>query len=325
MIYDCFTFYNELDLLELRLNILYDYVDRFVIVEGNKTHTGSDKEFILEKNLSRYKNFSDKIIYIKVDDFPKLEESKNDVYGNNWLYENFQRDAIMRGLTECKPDDVIIISDCDEIIKPECIQKYDSGIYSLKQLNLYYKYNSLSISGIYTKKAKICQYKDLIDPKQDIGEVEYCKFSKYGLPSYLRFCKGKNLYNSGWHFSYISDSQGILEKRKSIVEQQYNTQTNMTIEKIEQMLNAGKDVLERDDRYVNLKLSEKVLPKYLVDNHQKYSKFINYNNQVSFGYAEFKSLLYKNFSIRHVGNNINGKPYLRILGLKLGLKKGEKS
>ena len=119
MIYDCFTFFNELDILELRLNILYKYVDKFVIVEGNKTHTGKDKDFIFEQNKNRFEKFLDKIIYIKVEDFPSLENSQTSEDGNKWLYENYQRDAIMRGLTECKDDDIIITSDCDEIINPK--------------------------------------------------------------------------------------------------------------------------------------------------------------------------------------------------------------
>lgn len=319
MIYDCFTFFNELDSLEVRLNILYDYVDKFVITEGNKTHTGKDKEFILEKNFERYKKFSDKIIYIKVDDFPPLKSEENDEYGNNWLYENFQRDAIMRGLKDCKPDDIVIISDCDEIIKPECIAKYDFGIYSLKQLNMYYKYNCLNVSDIYSKKAKMCHYSDLRDPKQDIGEIEYCKFSKYGLPTYLRFCKGKKMYNSGWHFSYILDSKGILEKRNSIVEQQFNNAENMTIEKIEQIIDEGKDILDRDAKYCNLKMSAKILPEYLVNNQEKFSEFIGHKNQISFRHALFKAFMFKNCAIRYKGGTIHGQRYFRFFGLKFNV------
>ena len=73
MIYDCFTFFNELDILEIRLNTLYDTVDYFVIAEANKTHTGKEKDYVFEKNQARFSNFLDKIIYIKVDDFTSLE------------------------------------------------------------------------------------------------------------------------------------------------------------------------------------------------------------------------------------------------------------
>lgn len=101
MIYDCFPFFNELDILEIRLNTLYDTVDYFVITEANKTHTGKEKEYIFEKNRERFAKFLDKVIYIKVEDFPDLESSKKSSDGNKWLYENYQRDAIMRGLKDC--------------------------------------------------------------------------------------------------------------------------------------------------------------------------------------------------------------------------------
>ena len=102
MIYDCFSFFNELDILEIRLNVLYETVDYFVITEANKTHTGSKKEYVFEQNKERFSKFLDKIIYIKVDDLPDLESSETSSDGNKWLYENYQRDAIMRGLKDCK-------------------------------------------------------------------------------------------------------------------------------------------------------------------------------------------------------------------------------
>ena len=96
MIYDCFTFFNELDLLEIRLNVLNGCVDKFVLVEMGKTHTGKDKPLVFEQNKERFSIFKDKIIHIIVDDYPELEKSESDGYGNKWLLENYQRDAIMR-------------------------------------------------------------------------------------------------------------------------------------------------------------------------------------------------------------------------------------
>ncbi len=319
MIYDCFTFFNELDLLEVRLNVLYDYVDKFIIVEGNKTHSGKDKELILEKNLKRYEKFTDKIMYIKVEDFPELDSNATDSCGNNWLYENFQRDAIMRGLTECKPEDIVIISDLDEIPKPECIKKYKSGICSFVLLNMYYKFNCINISDLYQKKAKICRYKDLIDPKQDIGNLEYCRFTRYGLPTYLRFCKGKKFRNAGWHFSYLADVKGMLEKRIAQIEQHYNTEQNMNIEKMEKIVEEGKDILERDAKYENLKLSPKIFPKYLIDNREKFAHLIGQKNQISFAHALFDAFMYKNCAIRYKGGTIHGQRYFRFFGLKFNV------
>ena len=118
MIYDCFTFFNELDLLEIRLNILYEKVDFFVIVEANKTHTGKDKPFYVQESFARFERFKEKIKYIQVTDMPS---------GNAWTLENFQRNCIMRGLDKLADDDIVAISDLDEIINPDVFNRPITG------------------------------------------------------------------------------------------------------------------------------------------------------------------------------------------------------
>lgn len=315
MIYDCFTFFNELDLLELRLNVLYNYVDKFVIAEANKTHTGKDKDFIFEKNKTRFNKFLDKIIYIKVDDFPSLENSQSDKYGNKWLYENYQRDAIMRGLTECKPNDVIIISDCDEIPNPIAIRNYKSGICILRQWAFYYNLNTLNKYHPYTKGAKICRYSDLIDPKQNLGDIEFCKFSKYGLPTYLRFCKGTKIKNGGWHFSYFGSLDNIILKRQNIVEQQFNNSQNMSVEYMKKLIDNGEDILERGIKFINVNPKD-ILPKYVIQNSDKYTQYINNTNLKSLFVWKMLYLFSKIYSVTYKNNDINQKIF-KILGIKI--------
>ena len=135
MVYDCFPFFNELDVLEIRLNVLDEVVDKFVIVEMSKTHTGIDKPFYFEQNKARFKKFLHKIIHIKVDDIPSTENL--DKVDSAWLLENYQRDQIMRGLKDAKDSDIVLISDCDEIPNPVRIREYkqnrESGIRIFKQ------------------------------------------------------------------------------------------------------------------------------------------------------------------------------------------------
>ena len=284
MIYDCFPFFNELDILEIRLNVLYETVDYFVITEADKTHTGKAKEYLFEQNKERFSKFLDKIIYIKVDDLPDLESSKTSSDGNKWLYENYQRDAIMRGLENCKPDDIVIISDCDEIPNPEAVKKYRKGICSLRQLRFGFSYNSLYITIPFCKSAKICRFKDLINPKKSIKEKDkkYCLYSKYGLPTYLRFVKGKKLKNGGWHFSYIGN----------VEEQQVNTINNNTDSALLRKIQNNEDILERGDIFANLVISD-IFPDYFVSNAGKYTEYINLNNQISFGKAMLLHSVYK--------------------------------
>ena len=101
MIYDCFSYLDEDLLLNLRLNILDKHVDYFVIVEGNRTWQNNPKE--LKFNINKYEKFKHKIIYIKVTDLPDGEDP--------YLRENHQRNSILKGLSNCKDEDVIIISD----------------------------------------------------------------------------------------------------------------------------------------------------------------------------------------------------------------------
>lgn len=102
MVYDCFVFFNELELLELRLEELSDVVDRFVLVEGTKTFRGKKKPLYFEDNKERYSKFLNRIIHIRVDDFPEST--------NPWELEYHQRNMIAKGLSNCKSDDNLLLS-----------------------------------------------------------------------------------------------------------------------------------------------------------------------------------------------------------------------
>ena len=157
-IIDCFTFYNELQLLEYRLSILYDVVDYFIIVEANQTYRGKNKELFYNKNKERFGKFKDKIIHIVVDlpyKYPNINYKNNKPFqllnynenGDQWINEAFQRECIKNGFEQISlnDEDYIIVSDLDEIpdpktlmlIKNEQISQFE--IYKLKQY--FYKYN----------------------------------------------------------------------------------------------------------------------------------------------------------------------------------------
>lgn len=279
MIYDCFTFFNELDLLEIRLNVLNNVVDKFVLVEMTKTHTGKDKELYFSKNQERFAKFNKKIIHIIVDDYPELEKSESDDFGNKWLLENYQRDAIMRGLKDAADDDIVIISDLDEIPSPTIIQNYknekQNGIWVLEQKMMYYFINNICITDpIWRNGTRIGLLKNMLNPHQDLEEREFYQFSKKGLPTYFRFCQGTNIPDAGWHFSYCGGIEAIIKKRQSIVEQQFNTSLNMSPGYIRKMIAQGKDILDRKEyRYQALKLDSS-FPQYILDNQQKYANLI---------------------------------------------------
>lgn len=111
-IYDCFQFFNELDLLEIRLNVLNDHVDYFVLTESTVTFSGLNKPLYYQENKDRFEKFNDKIIHVVVEDTPD---------GNPFERDVFQKNAIIRGLQDCEDDNIILTSDLDEIPDPEIV------------------------------------------------------------------------------------------------------------------------------------------------------------------------------------------------------------
>ena len=116
-VYDCFTFYNELELLELRLNSLWDMVDYFVLVESDKTYNNKAKPFYFEQHKSDFEKFLPKIKHIKIHpDIPYAGVG-------DWSLENNQRNSIAKGLQDAEPDDLIFISDLDEFPAVDILQR----------------------------------------------------------------------------------------------------------------------------------------------------------------------------------------------------------
>src|SRR4030042_3846553 len=115
-VYDCFTFFNELELLKLCLKEWDQHVDNFVLVEATKTHQNDPKPLYFQENKGRFKNFQEKIIHLIVDDLPGTADP--------WVNEKFQRNSIMRALADCRWYDIILVSDADEIPSPAAITYY---------------------------------------------------------------------------------------------------------------------------------------------------------------------------------------------------------
>ena len=148
MTYDCFTFFNELDLLEIRLNVLKDVVDRFVICEAPWTHTGMPKTLIFEANKPRFAEFLDRIVYIVANDPPPMpaDFTKRQCA---WVRENHQRNELARGLANAHADDTILISDLDEIPDPDMVRKVKGldGVtrFGMRFYNFYLNFRNYSV------------------------------------------------------------------------------------------------------------------------------------------------------------------------------------
>jgi beta-1,4-mannosyl-glycoprotein beta-1,4-N-acetylglucosaminyltransferase len=272
MIYDCFIFFNELDLLEVRLNILNDVVDRFVLVEATKTHSNKSKPLHFEKNKTRFSKFMHKIEHIIVDDYPPYEDS--------WTFENYQRNCIERGLKNCQPDDIILISDCDEIPNPKTIieNKHISGIKVLEQ-NLYYYYlNYINQNEpIWRLGTKMLTYKDFLHglDEVELPDEAYLKrkLNQGTTATKIRFVQGAILKNGGWHFSYLGGAKKIQEKIKAFSHQEFNKRKITNIKNIENAIASGGDLYGRDYKFKIVEL-DNTFPEYILENQDKYSHLI---------------------------------------------------
>lgn len=273
MIYDCFTFFNELDLLEIRLNVLNEVVDKFVLIEATKTHSNYDKPLYFKQNKERFKKFEHKIIHVVVDEYPEFETA--------WTNENHQRNRIAKSLKDCQDDDTIIISDLDEIPNPDKILEYKDtqGIKAFKQ-NFFYCYlNNLSNEyWIYSKMLSYKDFKNILDDYSEYSESLMEKINQGTTATKIRQYLGdKNIIieNGGWHFSYLADLEKISYKMKSFAHQKFNSKEYTDIENIERRIKEGKDLFNRKGyKFQKIKITEKDFPQYIVDNQEKFKKYI---------------------------------------------------
>lgn len=207
MIYDCFQFFNELDVIEIRFKELYDVVDYFVVSESPVTHSGLPKPLYFAENRARYAKYEDKIKYVLAVN--QVQTLHPDV---NWNRENFQRNQIAEALRDCNNDDIIIISDADEIVRASKIAEIKSisaySYYSLEMVPSYYHLNLQSYSK--WTHAKALTYKYFKGHFSNLSEV------RNGVAPHT-------IHDCGWHFSYMGGVDKLKEKILSFAHQELNT------------------------------------------------------------------------------------------------------
>jgi hypothetical protein len=270
-IYDCFTFYNELDLLELRLAELYDKVDHFVIVESSQTFTNRAKPFNLYDHTDRFKPYLDKVIYVQVTDMP------GDL--NPWVNERFQRDAIVRGLTDADAEDIVIISDVDEIPRREAIdyiRASEQVIFALRMPIYNFKFNYMKLNpDLYNIWAMACRTKVLYEiTANTLRDMRFSFFNN----EYQYSNNGCEVVeHAGWHFGYMGDREYLIDKAKSFSHQEVNTPE--FIAQIDPDASIAKKTSwkqDSDDQYEIVDL-DNYFPKYLLHNQDKYQQYILVN------------------------------------------------
>lgn len=277
-IYDCFPFFKELDILELRLEELYDDVDYFVIVEATSTHSGLDKPLYLQDNWDRFAKYHDKIRYIVVDDLPKDPDP--------WVAENYQRNCITRGIDDAGPNDLILISDCDEIARPEVLEalredENDYDIYVLNVALFHYRFNYLKINppGAWRQHNIVVTRKRALVSPQHTRNLDFHHPRIYpgmAYPDHYNDDKMCVIEHGGWHFTYFGDTEFAREKIKSFAH--YRETDNplwMDTLSVDDMIKNKCALLgpAGEERFEYVKVNE-YFPKTILNNLEKYEKWI---------------------------------------------------
>jgi len=266
-IYDCFTFYNELDLLDLRLSELYDHVDHFVIVEATTTFQNNHKPLFLKDNWDRYAQYQDKIIHVVVDDMPLNTDP--------WQNERFQRDAILRGLVNADADDIAIIGDVDEILRTssiDTIRQDTKQVYGFRMPYFNFKFNYMLVNDvemycIWTTASRV----GLLSSPEDLRR------SRWDLHNFTFGYQDqaiKILENSGWHFTYLGNNEQIRTKLKSFAHKELNRDSILNAIDVDAMIARGAGHNPENPRSFVCVALDDYFPRTLLENKDKYNQYI---------------------------------------------------
>lgn len=253
MIYDCFSFFNELDLLEIRLNTLDKVVDRFVISESHYTHTGQPKPLYYKENESRFAKFKGKVIHVVSPDPVDPAKAGQDI-SCSWLCENRQRNATIQAIeSKLEDDDVLIVSDIDEIPNPSAVVraiKLNRPARLRQKFYCYYLNYRCCTTPYWTTGSVVLRYRDFRNPATYKTTIDGMAFNSIenSRPSAtkVRALRGiKMMGDGGWHFSYIGGIEKILTKIDSIVEGRSATLKDKA--SINNCILSGNDIYDRGE------------------------------------------------------------------------------
>ena len=292
-IFDCFQFFDENMMLDLRLNVLNEHVHKFVIVENTFMHSGKNKDPIF--NIKNFSKFKDKIIYILVDQLPdglydisriQNEEKGNRIIDNTIMVEHAQRNAITKGLKNAAENDLIIISDVDEIpnLEENDLRENNKKIIHFKQKMFCYKFN-LKYGSVPWYGSRACFKKNLISP-QWLRDTKSKKYPLWRLDIFLSKSKYNSIHyveNGGWHFVNIKTPEEIEKKLKNFGHHWEYQLSGLNLDDIKNMVKSKRAVYDYHadmrsskwsgkEKLIKCDLSE--LPNHLKNNQDQYTVWL---------------------------------------------------
>ncbi len=294
-IYDCFMYFDEDLLLDIRLNTLNKYVKKFVITEATYTHNGNPKK--LNFDIKNFNKFKDKISYIVVDEQPQniLKLSEDDTKErrgeklilNGMARDYFQRENLKKGLVDSLNEDLIIISDLDEIPNLETIDfnLIKNNIVIFEQKMFYYKLNLL-YEEFKWFGSKAIKKKNFISP-QWLRNIKSRKYSKWRLDTLFSKKKYSNLIyvkNGGWHFTCIRNAADLEKKLLNFAHHHEFEESGLKLNDIQNLIKEKRvmydhTIDQRDYKWsgksILKKLDDKLLPDYIHSNLKKFEEWLD--------------------------------------------------
>ena len=293
-IFDCFMYFDEDIVLDVRLNYLDKYIDQFIIIESEYNHKGEKRTPLFDIN--KFKRFENKIKYILTNDIPpgieniKIDDNESEIYRksifNAWKRENLQRNQISKGLLDAQEEDWVIISDLDEIpnLSEIKLKNINDNFVFFKQDMMYYKFN-LRLENYTWIGSKACKIKNLESP-QWIRDIKDRKYNWWRVDTYFSKRKYSNILfveNGGWHFSYLKKPKDIEKKLKSYLHH-IDYDMNPVGEKgIQEMINNKKTIYnikadQKENKFDGTnklnKIDINLLPSYILENKDKLKDWI---------------------------------------------------
>lgn len=251
MIYDLMMLFQEIDLLNIHLHNLDGVVDRFVIAEAPYTHSGLPKPLNFLANQERFADFLDRIVYIVVDDLPPPVPDA-------WFPENFQRDALIRGLTDAQPDDIVLVGDVDEIVDVKALMEniHREETWAFEMPTYFFSFNgkvgSHDICTIVTHR------RDIHPPGPHSSVRRY----RHSYPN-LR---------AGWHYSYAGDLATVTRKIEAFGHQDLNTFENKA--RLEAAMREHFVWWNPSEKWEPVALERGNCPDYLYDHRDQFKEYI---------------------------------------------------
>ena len=272
--YNCFQFYNELDILEIRLQECWDSTDYFVITESSHTHAGNLKNYVLLDNWERFKPYADKIRRIQVDE--TLEDQRK-IFPNDsteWVREKYQRYALVKGIYDMNPEDLIVLSDCDEVPRGKLIEmiKHDENDYDRYLLNItqfHFRLNYMRIIPEF-------KFTNIISVRGR-AFTNFMAEREFTFPWFPTPKNSVYLEHGGWHWSDFGNDQHVINKLQNFCHLDVNNPEYINNINLDNFIN---NKLGRDSNEIfEYVIMDDYFPKCITDNLDRWKHMIIPNAQ----------------------------------------------